>query len=187
MLAEGNIGERGGYLHTSLLHEAVLLWERTGDEDMLGLLLRQSTLHAVSTEDSAGATPLHYAASRNLGTVVNALLVAGAKVSARDINGETPLHQAVLKGHVEMVCALLHAGADVQSTTRNGKTPRDMANFDDLIWEMCLGKEEDIKAEAVRVAQCEAFAMGLHERLGAGSRVRRWLDADLLKMVLEQV
>ena len=37
----------------------------------------------------------------------------------------------------------------------------------------------------MRRAKCEAFAMGHQERLGAGSRVR-WLDAGVLRMVLEQ-
>ena len=38
----------------------------------------------------------------------------------------------------------------------------------------------------MRRANCEAFAMGHQERLGAGSRVQ-WLDAGVLRMVLEQV
>ena len=40
--------------------------------------------------------------------------------------------------------------------------------------------------EAVRRAQCEAFAMGQSERLGAGSQVR-WLEPEVMRMILEQV
>ena len=43
-----------------------------------------------------------------------------------------------------------------------------------------------LQTEAVRRAQCVAFAMGHLERLGAGSRVRA-LDAGVLRMVLEQL
>jgi len=45
---------------------------------------------------------------------------------------------------------------------------------------------EMLKAEALRRAQCEAFAMGQLERLGAGSMVRG-LDPGVVRMVLEHV
>ena len=43
-----------------------------------------------------------------------------------------------------------------------------------------------IRAEATRRAQCEAFAMGLRERLGAGSLVLL-LDAEVVRMILVQM
>ncbi|KAJ1467300.1 hypothetical protein T484DRAFT_1859254 [Baffinella frigidus] len=42
------------------------------------------------------------------------------------------------------------------------------------------------EAEATRRTKCVAFAMGHHQRLGAGSRVE-WLEPGVLRMVLEQV
>jgi len=43
-----------------------------------------------------------------------------------------------------------------------------------------------LKAEGVRRAQCVAFAMGHHARLGEGTRVEK-LDAGVVRMVLERV
>ena len=43
-----------------------------------------------------------------------------------------------------------------------------------------------IRAEGVRRAKCEAFALGQHARLGAGSWVQA-LDAGVVSMVLEKV
>jgi len=43
-----------------------------------------------------------------------------------------------------------------------------------------------MRREAVRRVKCVAFAMGLQERLGAGSPVQE-LDAGVVRMVLEQV
>ena len=43
-----------------------------------------------------------------------------------------------------------------------------------------------LQAEPVRRAKREAFAMGLHQRLGAGSRARG-LEEGVVRMVLEHV
>ena len=40
------------------------------------------------------------------------------------------------------------------------------------------------RREAERRARCEAFALGHHERLGAGSRVSE-LEAEVVRMVIE--
>jgi hypothetical protein len=44
----------------------------------------------------------------------------------------------------------------------------------------------EARREALRVRQCEAFAMGQQERLGEASRVM-WLDPGVVRMVLEYV
>jgi len=54
----------------------------------------------------------------------------------------------------------------------------------DTLEEVCQHPDA-VRRETVRRARCEAFAMGHQERLGAGSRVR-WLDAGVVRMVLEQ-
>ena len=48
----------------------------------------------------------------------------------------------------------------------------------------CCKEHAEEHAEIERRAQCVAFAMGDHARLGAGSRVR-WLDVGVVRMVLE--
>jgi hypothetical protein len=50
------------------------------------------------------------------------------------------------------------------------------------IYEMFLA--EPARREALRVSNCEAFAMGHHDRLGAQSRVR-WMDVGVIRIVLE--
>ena len=80
-----------------------------------------------------------------------------------------------------VVRLLFDAGADVLAKTNKGQTPEDMA---------VTGSHSHVaamlKAEAVRRAQCEAFATGQHERLGSGSWVR-CLDAGVARMVMDFV
>ena len=60
-----------------------------------------------------GRTPLHYAASAGLSTIVEALLAHGASVVATTNAGDTALHAAAGQGHTAVVTALLARGADV--------------------------------------------------------------------------
>ncbi|KAJ1466471.1 hypothetical protein T484DRAFT_1922290 [Baffinella frigidus] len=83
-----------------------------------------------------------------------------------------------------LVQLLLDKGADVESKNRYVRTPhQEVANSD---WSLHTNIAAVLKAEATRRAKCVAFAMGHHQRLGAGSRVG-WLDPGVLRMVLEQV
>ena len=76
---------------------------------------------------------------------------------------------------------LLDAGADEQLITVLGKAPEDMATEQGHHQVAAM-----LKAEGVRRAQCVAFAMGHHARLGEGTWVEE-LDADVVRMVLEKV
>jgi hypothetical protein len=53
-----------------------------------------------------------------------------------------------------------------------------------VIWKR--RRAEEARREALRVRQCEAFAMGQQERLGEASRVI-WLDPGVVRMVLDYV
>ena len=53
--------------------------------------------------DNSGATPLHLAADRGYGQLVDLLLEKGADVNARDKTGAMPLNEAADKGHREVV------------------------------------------------------------------------------------
>jgi hypothetical protein len=52
------------------------------------------------------------------------------------------------------------------------------------VYQMFLA--EPARREALRLAKCEAFVMGHHERLGAESRIVD-LDAGVLRMIVERI
>ena len=210
---EVNIEERGGPNHSSPLIEAALrgctasvraLLEHGADASakddtgwaplhhsaqrgiLSSLLLLLEKGAEVSAKTDDGSTPLHFAADRGHESVVLILLEHGAEVSSKLDAGFTPLHCAAAGGHDTVVRVLVYKGADLQSKSNDGRTAEDMATAysHPLVAAMLNG--EAMRREAARRARCEAFAMGHQERLGAGSWVR-WLDAGVVRMVLEQV
>jgi hypothetical protein len=78
-----------------------------GDEDMVLQLVSES---ACAARDSAGFTPLHFAACYGHGGVLRVLLEARGDANAESVHGWTPLHLAARNGHVDCLRALLHAG-----------------------------------------------------------------------------
>lgn len=69
------------------------------------------------------ATPLHYASTVGLDTVIPLLLEKGADVDAKTETGETALQLAAKNGHAAVASLLLDGGADVDSEDLLGKTP----------------------------------------------------------------
>ena len=135
---------------------------------------------------------LHVASFAGRDAVVVILLEHGADLTAKDMQGRTAIHWAASEGHLETCQLLLDRGADLLSKTIDGRTPEDMARQNPFsvagtsLQIVAMLKAEMRRREAVRRAQCVAFAMGHQERLGAGSRVQ-WLDAGVMRMVLEEV
>ena len=81
----------------------------------------------IDVKDSNGRTPLSFAAERNHGSVVHALLQNGANLEIRDkVYGLTPLSWAVVGGSDEVIRALLAAGANVEDA-ESGSTPLTIA------------------------------------------------------------
>ena len=184
LLAEGaDFQERGGVMESSPLIEATF----HGHEDVVVLLLEKGAGAGVFDRDKHGMTSLHMTAHTGHLAIVRLLLEHGADVSARSNIGLTPLHHAVCHGHRSVVQHLLDKGADVSATTNTGMTPEDLLATNRLqIPANRLQIAAMLKAALLRRAQCEAFAMGQQERLGAESWVRG-LDVGVVRMVLEQV
>ena len=79
------------------------------------------------------------------------------------------------------MCLLLEHGADIEALTNDLETPLDLARS--------RGKSrvvEILLIVAERRNTCLAFAMGKHERLGAGSRVQG-LETGVVRMVMQHV
>jgi len=109
------------------------------------------------------------------------LLQHRADVSATTNWGATALLIAALRGNDELVRVLIEHRANVAATNNAGATPEDLATHHSHHQIAAM-----LKAEAASRAKCVAFVMGHHARLGAGSRVR-WLDLEVVRMVVEQV
>jgi len=81
--------------------------------------------------DSAGWTPLHYAAREQLRPIVEVLISNGAAVDPTDEIGSTPLHRLVADPRADpVVAALLRSfGANPNHKNSNGKSPIDAARI----------------------------------------------------------
>jgi ankyrin repeat protein len=77
----------------------------------------------VNAKDNYGATPLHYAANKDM---TELLLANKADVNARGNDGWTPLHEAAMSGHKDVVELLLADNADVNARNNKGETPLRM-------------------------------------------------------------
>mmetsp|Transcript_13444 Transcript_13444/g.32677 ORF Transcript_13444/g.32677 Transcript_13444/m.32677 type:complete len:262 (-) Transcript_13444:133-918(-) len=156
-----------------------------------------------------GGTALHHAAAHGNGVIVQILLDNGSDINLKATDGRAALHYAVergLHGDVAMVTQLLDNGADINVKKGKGYTPlhtavqrKDLPMVQLLLdkgADVCGCVPEDIAstfaiAALLRVARVaarrkvrEAFAMVLHERLGATSLVRG-LDEEVLRMILD--
>lgn len=89
------------------------------------LLSREPSL--VRVRDSAGYTPLHWAAIDGRRDMVALLIAKGADVNARNPQGATPLHMACSSGRKEAAAELLKNGANMHSRDSNDDTPMSRA------------------------------------------------------------
>ena len=84
------------------------------------LLARGADVNAVN---SAGQTPLHFAAFEGVLDVAKLLLESGAVLELQDSTGQTPLHYAAYNGHHELVALFLDRGADIHCRNKLLTTP----------------------------------------------------------------
>jgi len=134
----------------------------------------------MSAKDVDGHTPLSYSCHEGHDLVAQLLLADGADMSSKDNQGWPPLHHAARNGHEGAVRVLLENGAEISS--EEGRTPQQSAAEQGHVQIVAMLQAEALRREALG----EAFAMALHQRLGAGSWAQG-LDEGLVKMVLEQV
>jgi hypothetical protein len=100
-----------------------------------------------------------------------------------DWQGRTALHYAILFGYDRVVRLLLKHGADITINAPNGKTASELVNpFYTHVAELMREAER----KRIHALRFEAFIMGHHPRLGAGSHVRS-LHADVLQKVLNKL
>jgi len=123
------------------LHDAV----EAGDRAKVEALLAKGA--DVNRKNEDGETPLHRAASRDIG-IVELLLARGANVNAKNKFGSTPLHRAAISGDTRTVELLLARGADINAKDQSGQTPLHNAVYgrkDNV--ELLLAKGADINAK----------------------------------------
>jgi hypothetical protein len=156
-------------------------------------------------------TPLYYAAFHVETDMAVLLLDHGADVDDFNFREhevyktfyETALYTAWVRENEQMIRVLLDYGADTENfgpiPHAGGQisfTALSLKNVNDAgvghpkfqmytrIREMFLA--EPARREALRLAKCEAFAMGHHPRLGAESRIVN-LDDGVVRMIVERI
>jgi hypothetical protein len=162
------------------LHYAVLL----GDMDLAGFLLAHGA--SIDARDKRSNTALSEAWNIGLGDMARMLLDNMAEY-------QEPCAVSLIlerrRTAAERLTGVLPLMTLTAQAARRVRPHRVGPQLIDLhrhlrLHEMLLA--EPARREALRVVDCEAFAMGHQERLGAQSRVRG-LDAGVVRMVLEYV
>ncbi len=106
-----------------------------GHAEVADLLLPHSDVKAVTT---AGATALHYAASKARLGLISKLMARGCKVGARDSAGATPLHRACMSTSasnvkaVEEIMDSVRSGdlaVEIDRRDKEGWTPLHVASY----------------------------------------------------------
>ncbi len=116
------------HLRTPLHWSAV-----SGHSDLIILLLQRGADDMAT--DSTGATPLHYACSRNQTRCVESLLQGSMKTATvRDNEDRDPLVWAVTKGNLQCCRLLLERGVDPDAADSQGSTGKiDIIVFQQII------------------------------------------------------
>ena len=151
-----------------------------GHESIVMHLLDQNA--NVHPKTVLGYTALHRAAAFGSHQIVKMLLDKNADVNALTRDGFSPLHSPSRRGHIEVVKLLVEAGANLFYKTYEGDIPEDFT-----VESSSGSGDEEIRkylGGAARGQRSLAFAMGLHERLGAQSRVST-LKQELVCMIIE--
>ena len=91
-----------------------------GDERARDFFLGEFDVHST---DSAGRTPLHYAADQDNAVFAGFFIALGANPNARDSSGHTPLGVCAEKNAVNAAEVIARAGADIHMPSNSGLSP----------------------------------------------------------------
>lgn len=96
---------------------------RGAHEQRNGLMLLVDLEIDADLKDTAGRTPMSYAAEKGYESSIRLLIQQGANVESRDSAGRTPLSYAAENGQDLSIRRLLKNGADEESEDNTGRTP----------------------------------------------------------------
>jgi len=152
------------------LHEACA----SGDTDAVEECIKSGIDVNIKDTDWNDRTPLHWAAMKGHGDIVQLLLRNRADPNLLMDNGWSPLHSAAETGRQTILVSLVQYGGDVFKQDRYGDTPRAIAqihgNIDCVKYLHGLERQicEDVarKAEEERLAS-EAAAMAAAAKAAA--------------------
>jgi uncharacterized protein len=99
----------------------------SGDIESARRLLEHGADPTAPARNDMQVTPLHSAAARGHGDIVELLLGRGADADAAQAGGYTALHSAAALGDRPLTDLLLKQGADRSRRSADGKTPGDLA------------------------------------------------------------
>uniref|UniRef100_A0A673X834 Scaffold protein ILK n=1 Tax=Salmo trutta TaxID=8032 RepID=A0A673X834_SALTR len=88
-----------------------------------------NTENDLNQGDDHGFSPLHWACREGRSSVVDMLIMRGARINVMNRGDDTPLHLASSHGHRDIVGKLIQCKADVNTANEHGNTPLHYACF----------------------------------------------------------
>ncbi|XP_069059742.1 integrin-linked protein kinase isoform X2 [Pleurodeles waltl] len=88
-----------------------------------------NTENDLNQGDDHGFSPLHWACREGRSTVVDMLIMRGARINVMNRGDDTPLHLAASHGHRDIVQKLIQYKADINAVNEHGNTPLHYACF----------------------------------------------------------
>ena len=142
----------------------IFITDKQGDSPLKIAFTKQAgreawilTNDTVSAADGSGNTPLHYAASWGMASIIPYIISRGGNPNVRNSKGETPLFAAVKTNNTRMVKALFKAG---------GSTPLD-GSARDLLGNTVLHTAIEWNAEEAAEAVLLQLGTGAADLLNA--------------------
>ena len=132
-------------------------------------------------EDDYGDIAMRTVAWNENIQAVEMILDAGGDINHQNAKRVSMLHVCAKWNLMAMAEYLLGRGASIDIKAKSGRTASDVADVYGNVEMSNL-----IKAEGLRRAQCEAFYMGLHQRLGERSPVCS-LDEGVVRIISDYV
>uniref|UniRef100_A0A8D3DUD5 Scaffold protein ILK n=1 Tax=Scophthalmus maximus TaxID=52904 RepID=A0A8D3DUD5_SCOMX len=111
-----------------------------------------NTENDLNQGDDHGFSPLHWACREGRSSVVDMLIMRGARINVMNRGDDTPLHLASSHGHREIVGKLIQCKADTNAANEHGNTPLHYACF----W----GQDqvaEDLLTNGAQVSICNKY------------------------------